>query len=694
MSKATLFAVFLVFLLWTETKMQAKDSTMTINPFVPFSKVTAEDLRYIHQTYGINRFLVCGPSKSLRIVGYPEMKYYEEIAQRINEYRQALTGTPVKFSWWCMLTLKQGLHAPYQHVVGYDGKESPVGLCSLDENFTRDMAAKFAHIAKTAHPELILLEDDYSLQNYGKIKFCCFCPLHLKAFAEKTGKNYTREELVRFFKEDRNETLPLRKLWAETAGDSLVKFGEAMRAAVDQVAPETRIGWAETGGTDADGFISVRLPQALAGSKTRPLIRVRAAWYSSFDSPQRLPEFMAHAMFTTERMPKDFEAILEADTYPHTTYFGSAGLLQAQIDNALAMGMDNILLYAIQYGDYPTEDPSYLEMYRKNVHRFEELSRICDSGHLTGAKIVYDPMSHSAKMLSKEGRTCMGHLFNMLARMGIPFSTRYGSPAILAGPTADVLPDDEIRKLLGNAVLLDSEAAAILEKRGYGELIGVQVKPVDQAFFREEMSDIPLFDGIRGRRIPIRIINPAGNEAGVVYNRLVPLKGAESLSHYLDGNGQPVQPGMTRFTNSLGGRVCVLASGIAGNFASNLFSLRKQEMLRRVFEWLRGESLPAVVSGTPNVWLLVRECPGHTLIFITNLSTADRTGLPVYLSPGLMNRKIEELQLDGSWRQINVRQDVSARTAWLPGDFRPVQMRVFRIETQPSAAGNTLGKEK
>ena len=333
------------------------------------------------------------------------------------------------------------------------------------------------------------------------------------------------------------------------------------------------------------------------------------------------------------------------------------------------------------------EDPSYLEMYRQNVQRFEELSRICDSGHLTGAKIVYDPMSHSAKMLSKEGRTCMGHLFNMLARMGIPHSTRYGAPAILAGPTADVLSDDEIRKLLGSAVLLDSEAAAILEKRGYGPLIGVQLKPVEGAIFQEKMSDIPLFDGIRGRRIPIRIHNPAGNEAGIIYRQLVPLKGAEALSHFLGLGEQPVQPGMVRFTNSLGGRVCVLAYAVAGNFASNLFSLRKQEMLRRVLEWLRGESLPAAVSGTPNVWLLVRECSGHTLIFITNLSTADRTGLPVYLSASLMNRKIEELQLDGSWRQIHVQQDSSTRIVRIPGDFRPVRMRVFRIETPAHADG-------
>lgn len=65
---------------------------MKINPFIPFSNssrgVTTEDLRYVHQTYGINRFFICGPSKSLRISGYPGMNYYEEIARRINELQK------------------------------------------------------------------------------------------------------------------------------------------------------------------------------------------------------------------------------------------------------------------------------------------------------------------------------------------------------------------------------------------------------------------------------------------------------------------------------------------------------------------------------------------------------------------------------------------------------------------------------
>ena len=102
------------------------------------------------------------------------MKPYEQIAKTVCEYNRYFAGTPVKVSWWNMLTLKYGLNAPYQHIVGIDGTETVIGLCPLDEKFIADSAKKTAYVAATARPELILIEDDYSLQNHTKaVKFGC-----------------------------------------------------------------------------------------------------------------------------------------------------------------------------------------------------------------------------------------------------------------------------------------------------------------------------------------------------------------------------------------------------------------------------------------------------------------------------------------------------------------------------------------
>lgn len=658
-----------------------------IDPFLPFSYndkggVTVQDMKVMHKKYGINRFIMFGPSKKFRVIGYPGIGEYKKIADKINFFKEKLKDTNIRFSWWMALTLKQGTKVDYQHVVGIEGGESPVGLCPLDDRFIEDMGQKSALIAQTAKPEMILLEDDFSLQNYGKkYYFSCFCPLHLKAFAQKAGKFYSREELLKIFKEDKQETLELRKLWAQCAKESLVKFCKGIRQAVDKVAPEVRIGWCETGGTDADGFASIDIPLALAGKNTRPLIRIRSAWYSCYDSPQKFPEFLAHSLYTAERMPPHFEAIQEADTYPHTTYYISADMLRMSNEISLAMGMDNILLYAAQYNDDPMEDPSFLEMYRRNVKRFEVLSEIGDQGHLDGVKIVFNPMAHSAKMMTKEGKTTYGEVFTMLARMGIPFSTKQGKAAVLAGPIAEVITVEEVTELLKGGLLLDAEAADILCKRGFSKLLGVTVTPVKKMFNGERMCDIPFLEGIRARSISNSVLNPAGSEGSARHKNLIPHKGAEVLTFYpAVGSEEAAQPGIVRFTNSLGGRVCVVAAIFTGNRSANIFSLRKQEIFRRVFNWLNGENLPAAVSKTPNMWLFVRKSADCTYLYLTNLSTGERRSVPLHLSNLLQNRSWEELQRDGSWKKITPSPVKNSDIVTVPGTCKAVSVRVFRLK--------------
>lgn len=660
---------------------------MKINPFLPFSfnerhGLTAGDLRTMHNKYGINRFLITGPAKAFRVIGYPGIEEYRKIADRINLFKSQLSDTGIKFSWWMFLTLKQGFQADYQHIVSIEGGETPIGLCPLDERFIADIGKKAAFMAQQAKPELILLEDDFSLQNYGKkYYFGCFCPLHLKAFAEKAGRFYSREELLKIFKEDKIETLALRRLWAQSAKESLVKFCAGIRRAVDEVSPETRIGWCETGGTDADGFASIDIPQTLAGKNTRPLIRVRGAWYSCADSPQTLLQFLARAMYTVERMPEHFEVIQEAETYPHTSYYISADMLRMSSDVFLAMGMDNFLFYGAQYNEDPMEDPSYLEMYRKNVKRFEALSHIGDNGILDGVKIIYDPMAHSAKMMSREGKTTYGNLFAMFARWGIPFSTRHGKTAVLAGPIAGVLPDEEIKELLKHGLLLDAEAAEILDKRGYSKLIGVSVKPVRELFNGEIICDLPMFKGIKARTISNSVLNPAGNEGSGSHRNLIPRKGAEILTYYpKPGSSEMAQPGIVRFTNALGGRVCVVAARFTENYSANIFSLRKQKVITAILNWLNGATLPAVVKETPNMWLLIRRTPQESYFILTNVSTGSRRNVRLLINQEYAGRSFEELQSDGSWKKVNVKFDASGEICTIPGEHRAVFTRVFRVK--------------
>jgi len=642
--------------------------------------VKSSDLLEIHQKYGIENFFICGPGVSVRVVGYPGVDAYETIAAKINRLKKELADTPIKLHWWSAPFFKLGFNSKHQHIVGINGNVSPIGICALDENFRKESCRNFALIAQKTRLPLILIEDDYSLQNHTNAAFGCFCPLHLEAFAKKAGRFYSREELQKIYKEDKNETLELRRLFAECAKDSLVSLASELRAAVDKVSPETRIGLCETLNTDADGFAAIDIARALAGKNTRPLMRLRCAWYTSYDAPQMMPDYLSHTLYTAERLSKDIEFIIEADTYPHTTYFGSPELLKANIGNALAMGADNVLLYAAQYLDDPAEDPAYFEMFKRSDKFFDAVSALGNSGKMEGVKIIYDPLAHSAKKLSRDGRITIVHTSAALARMGIPFSTVNGKPDILIGQNAAVLSDAEITRILSGGVLLDAEAAEILEKRGYGELIGVSVKPVEKYLFvGEKICDLPIFEGIKGRFIYNLAFAPAGSENAVQYKKPVPRKGAEVLSYFIDPQENFMQPGMVRFTNKLGGRVCILASTMTFNRTANLFNLRKVEMLRRVLEWLKQGELPAAVSRTPNCWLKVRKLDDATIIFITNLSTAPRKEIPIHLAKELQGKPVKELCGNGRWKKVEVKKTADGAYIF-KGVTKPVQMRVFKVE--------------
>lgn len=654
---------------------------MKLDPFLPFSGATPAELMEIYNRFGIKRFFLCGPSKNLRQIGYPDMEPYEELVKKLNEYNRYFAGTPVKVSWWNMLTLKYGLNAPYQHITGIDGTVAIIGLCPLDENFIADSAKKIAYVAKHARPEVILLEDDYSLQNHTReVKFGCFCPLHLKAFAAKAGRFYSREELQKIFSEGKPETFQLRKLWSECAKDSLVKFASAMRKAVDEVAPETRIGVCETNNTDADGYISVDVPRALAGKNTRPFIRVRGAWYTSIDSPQKMPEYMAHTLYTAERLPEDFEFVIENDTYPHTTYFMSPELLRLMLDNALSMGADNSLLYAAQYGIDPTEDPSFLNMYKRNIHRFNALKAACSSGEMDGVHLIFDPLCESAtKTRQVAGRTTLVNGSAMLSRMGIPHSTKNGKVKLLIGENAEVLSDEALKNILSGSVILDASAADILCERGYADLLGVDVKPItDFSFVTEYICDIPMFAHIKNRNMS-NSVNAAGLNTNIRCMNLIPRPGTRELTVYNDHYGKRVQSGMTLFSNKLGGNVCVMACLLTGNFTANLFNLRKQEILYRVIDLLSGGEFPAAVRKTPNMSLQMRRTADGTLFFISNLSTSPREDVPLYLGREFQGKNVTELQLDGSWKAVTVEKtdDVSII---FKGVYDPIQMRIFKIK--------------
>ncbi len=656
---------------------------MHISPIVPvqgnpLNLRLASDIRRIRKEYGMNRFLLCGPDAAKAHVAGLTVRDYEIFAEELLNLKKEFAGTDIEIGWWCAPTLNNGTNLPFQHIVNVDGTVSPRGLCPLDPAWRREFVRRILIVAGKARPNIIQMEDDYELSNHPGVKFGCFCPLHLAEFARRTGKNFSREALVEIYRENRPETLQLRKNFAEMSRDSLCLLASEIRAGLDKTVPETRISVCEPGTTDKDGFLSEAEPRAFAGKNTRPLIRVYGSPYSSQNISRDIPGYLAHAMYTLEHLPPDIETMHESDTYPHTRFFMSADYLQALIYGAVACGAQGTLFYGTQYLDDPLEDDAYFRTYKKHASKLNAFADAVHGSSLTGVRCIHTPELVSAKPLS-------GWVFplvdaaSILSQFGIPYSTRNGTPAFLMGGTAEVLSGAEIRSLLSSPVVMDSEAAQILTARGYSELLGCEAVPMRECrFTNEKLSDLPEFRHIRGRLIYNFAAMPSGLESRYSPYAELKLSGAEELSCYTDSCGNHMHPAAVRYRNELGGRIVIFASGFMNNKTSNLYSWRKKEMFRILLEWLADKPLPAVVTSRPGVWLLVNESPERTVFSFMDMNGDDDRPLSVRFSPVYAGKKFKELGMDGIWHPCKI--SFHGRDAEISSPWPRLEFRIFAVE--------------
>ena len=648
-------------------------NNMYFDPIIPFRLIDKDlavnDIRRIKKEYGFRRFIFTVFNMNTPAGEMPSLQAYEEFAHSVNAIKAELNDPEIELNWWCVPTLGFAHNSNYQRIINFDGKVSEHYACPLDENFRKDLAERVATAVRIARFPIIQFEDDCELSNHPNVTFGCFCPLHLAELEKRIGRKITREELALMYKEDKRETRELRRIFDQVRQESLALFARDIRKAVDEVSPETRISLCEPGTTDYDGDLSMALPPAFAGKNLRPLIRVYGSNYYSNDSPQTLPWQLAHAMFSAERLPKTWELMHESDTHPHSRFFMSEKYLRTLMTHAYFFGMTNSLLYACQYLDDPDEDTGYLAMARDNRLFFRELIRSCQSGHLDGIRVYHHTESTSMPRLTPAGTVWIGDVCYNIGRLGIPYSTRHGSPVVLAGEEANSLSDAEIKELLQGSLLLDGPAAEILEQRGFSEFIGVKTERFNGGSLPLEfLADIPEFAHIRGKMIY--------NHVGLSRHRMLkPLKGAEVLSTLSNNKRENPQPAVCRFVNKNGGRVVVLSCEFAGQVSSNLLSYRKKQMLKTLIEWLRQQPLPAFAAETPNTWVLVRNTDQYVILALTSLTCSDLTNVRIDLSPELQG-DIEELNLSGKWESVRLtRQDNSI----IVPELKTLHTRIFRI---------------
>ena len=271
----------------------------------------------------------------------------------------------------------------------------------------------------------------------------------------------------------------------------------------------------------------------------------------------------------------------------------------------------------------------------------------------------YDPFYNTVDGGMKDSEP---HWVRTLDLFGIPYTTRSASVTFLDERLAKYLSDREIKEYLSGGLFLDGGAARELYNRGYGEYIGVSVGEniAEKGYTRYDLGARevikPPFDRFsRGKNMPsAHMYAPKGN--GKLLELVATDTRTEVISEAYTFDKKFLTVAMSRFENSLGGRVVVMGMTVKGNMSQSLFNYRRMQLIDELLVWC-GADLPTV-NGDPDVHLIFNrakegESFSHLLTAI-NLGDDPLSSLSLRLPDEMKNKRILYLDESGDWQDADV----------------------------------------
>lgn len=608
-----------------------------------------------NERYGFKNFFLACPGGGWRSKGYPERKDLDRMAVLFNDVKKGLAHTDVTVGWWNTLTLKSGVHEGFDRIVEESGDTHPFASCPISEVFKNRFAQDVAYFAAKTKPASIIFEDDYSIGTAAG-RFGCLCDGHLAEFSKREGRAYTREELSAAFDKRDVGSLALQKRYRALMRDTMIALSEAVRREVDKESPEIPIGVMQSGGSDFDGESVEAIARALAGERHTPFSRLYGAYYGGGDL-KGIPKKAYHSIYTKEHIGDNFKFLSEADTFPHTRFFASAKQMKAFMAIAYSSGFEGSTFQTQQLLDDPNEEHAYGIMFKSERERFSELVRKAARCDRVGVSLPYDAFYNTIDGGMKDSEP---HFCRMLDLFGIPYTTKRAKVTFLDERLARYLPDGEIKEYLSGGLFLDGGGARELCARGFGEYIGVSVgENIANGYTGYDLGARevikPPFDTFsRGKNMPIaHMYAPKGN--GKLLELIPTAPETEVISEAYTFEKKFISAAMTRFENSLGGRIVVMGMTVRGNMSQSLFNYRRMRLFEELIKWCGGD-VP-LVRGEPNVHLIfnrAKKGEGFThLLTAINLGDDALDSISVCLAEDMRGKRIFHLTEDGEWKKAD-----------------------------------------
>ena len=215
-------------------------------------------------------------------------------------------------------------------------------------------------------------------------------------------------------------------------------------------------------------------------------------------------------------------------------------------------------------------------------------------GRLRGVRLLHHPRSSDHKHLSpgddyRQLEADGYAMMQWLEALGIATTYDPSNVVAVSGQTLRCLGDEEIRRLLGGAMLLDGAAAGVVVERRFGNLIGIErfdgLRHFDDPTIGPigaEMLTHENFGGGEDVYITAQLPDIGHDVFGASRIAKVDLTNdAMLISQLVDPDLRPIRPCMIAVENELGGRVVVTMWDLATAFGVSMLNPGGHRCCRR-----------------------------------------------------------------------------------------------------------------
>ena len=545
----------------------------------------------------------------------------------------------------------------YHWRVAPGGEEAPEMACPLGEAW-RTWLLEAYRLYATTKPDKLWIEDDFETFLHRHAELGCYCSEHLRTFAEASGEELSRDELVsRLIRPGAPN--PLRAKWFDFQGEILVGICREIERTVHCESPATRLGLMQSWSTDGRWWADAL--RVLAGPH-RPLARSSLAPYHEGRALDFLPDRF-DILKETACLTEDTENCPELENTEYTAYSKSTRMTRLQLVLSQVLGHRSVTMNLFDMVGSPCREEARMGAMLRDVKPVLDgiVSVMGAGGKQRGVSIPY-PKRYADHVRVAPGQGFDAFNFDgegwflPLQGSGVPvFLNGDSQVTAITGQSIRAMEATEIEHLLRKALLVDGSAASVLCEMGYAKLIGVEVgtrverKTVLLSAERDRWAEgdsdgDPVYLTLRDVSLPAP-------------GRLYPIRprtGGQQISVFVGPYHKEVMAGMIAYENEWGGRVATYPFDFSVGPTVSFMSWRRRRQLQRAVRWLNRGRVDLFVDGGAWMMPVRRDYDEYTLIAVLNFETDgwDEVALTFEWDGGEDGLAIETLEPDGQWAAV------------------------------------------